>query len=106
MTVTNTVYTLNAYTVDTDTDLVPAAPNFTMASLLVVNTTGSVANVSVTLTDETDTALAVLMPGHSFSAGETKTLDIRSLNAPVDHKIMVQADIAGVNFVASGVVIT
>lgn len=107
MTVSNTLYTLNSYTVNTDTDLVPAAPNFTMASFLVVNNSGGVANVTATITDGAGAALAVLLPAIDLADEEIKTLSINSINVPATtHKIMVQASVAGVSFIASGVVIT
>lgn len=102
---TNTVYTLNTYTVSTDTDLVPATPDFTMVALLITNTAASPASVIVKLTDASGVELARIVPATSIVAGASSSLDLRSLNIPAtSYKLMVQADIAGVHFTASGVV--
>ena len=107
MAVTNTLYTLNTYTVDTPTDLVPAAPNFTMASFLAVNTTAGAITVIANITDAAGTSLATLLSETSIPAHGSTTVSIKSLNIPAtSFKLMVQANVAGVNFIASGVTIT
>lgn len=106
MGIANTLYTLNSYTVDTFTDLVVSNVNFTLASFLAVNTSGSTATVDVAVTDASDTLLATIVSGKDVLADESFSLNIKSLNLPTSYKLRVKANIAGVDFLASGIVIT
>lgn len=107
MAVNNALYILNTYTVDTLTDLVPASVNFTLASLIITNTSASTAVISVNVTDASGTVLAPVLHEVSILANQSKTLELKSLNIPAtSFKLMVEVDITGVNFIASGVTIT
>ena len=63
--------------------------------------------ITVKLTNNTGTELARILPAYTISAGESETLDVKSLNIPAtSYKLMVQADTAGVHFTASGVTVS
>lgn len=107
MAVNNTLYILNTYTIDTLTDIVPAAPNFTMASFYIVNTAVTAATVTVNITDAAGTILAPVVDEINIDASQSKILDLKSLNIPAtSYKLMAEVNVAGVYFIASGITIT
>lgn len=98
-------WTLDSYTNSTWTDLVNEGPA-TITALLFSNTTGGAITVDVRLTDDLDNELAQALAGYSVAANSTYQLEISSLNVTRLQKLQVQADAAGLHFIASGVVLS
>lgn len=94
-------WTLNSYTNDTWTDLV-AEPSV-IAALIIANTGAGDAVVDVRLEDG-GASLAVLVPTATIGSAESYVLDMRSLNVTGTQAVQVRADVAGVEFTASGVI--
>lgn len=94
-------WTLNNYANATWTDLV--AEPATVAAITIVNTGGGDVIVQLRLEDST-VSQAVILPPSTIGASESYTLDVRSINVTGAQKIQVQADVAGAEFLASGVV--
>jgi len=96
-------WTLNTYANAAWSDLV--SEEAILATILIANT--DLVNpvvVGIQIADGTDASLAVIVPGKTLAAGESVTIDIRSINLITGQKLQVQADAAGANFLASGVV--
>lgn len=94
-------WTLNSYTDDTWTDLV--AEPATVAAVIVANSGEEEAEVKIRLEDA-GSSLATVLPPSVVAANESYTLDVRSLNLTGTQKLQIQCDVAGCEFVASGVV--
>lgn len=99
---TPTNWTLNAYTDSAWTDVVTDAG--VVATILLVNTSGSPVNVQMRLTDDTPSELARVIPTTELAAGEAKVLDVRSLSVMINQRIQFFADAAGVHTLVSGAV--
>lgn len=103
MAIVNTVYTVKVTSSNADVSLVPSSPDFIMSSLVVANTNEGAATVMVKLADGNGTELAQVVPGEIIPAGESRTLDLRSLNVPASsYQLMVNTSVTGVHFIASG----
>jgi hypothetical protein len=103
MALSTTVYTLNTYTPATYTELVPSADVFVTASLVLANTAGTDATVTVRLA-QGGTESAIILPPFLIVAGESHTLALRSLNVPDGYTLDISVDIVGVHATASGVI--
>lgn len=95
-------WTLNSYTNDQWTDFV--VEECTIASMVICNTSEDEAHVSMRLADASNNSLATIMSNKPVTANEAITVDIRSLNVIVGQKLQVQANVAGVEITASGVI--
>lgn len=91
-------WTLVSYTNSVWTNLVSEAS--VVATVMVTNPSGVDINCSIRLL----TSGAVLLPTASIKAGESITLEIRSLSIPAGDGIQINASAAGLNFIASGAV--
>lgn len=95
-------WTLNSYTNLTWTNLV--AEQATIATITFANTAGSNVTIQLRLEDGAGTGLASILPSSVIAANESWTLDVRSLNITGSQRLQFQADIAGAEVLASGVV--
>lgn len=103
MSIVNTIYTVKVTSANADISLVPSSPDFIMASLIVANSNNSDATVSAKISDANGTELSKIIVGEVIPAGESKTLDLRSLNVPAtSYQFMVKSTVTGVDFTASG----
>lgn len=104
MALTAANWTLDSYTVATWTDLLTDVS--TVATLVMANTAVSPAEVQIRLTDNTPAKLTTILPAYTLAAGTSEVLDLRSINVEANQRIQIQVDIAGVEFLASGVIIS
>lgn len=93
-------WTLNSYTNATWTDLV--AEPATVAAI-TISAPGGSTSVQLRLEDS-GVSQAVILPPSLIGMNESYTLDVRSLNVTGTQKIQFQADVAGAEVLASGVV--
>lgn len=94
-------WSLSSYTNSTWTDIVGEAA--TVATVVVVNTTGAAVNAQLRLEDAA-AELSRILPTTSIPANTSKVLDVRSLNITGTQALQGWADAAGIHFTASGVV--
>lgn len=91
-------WTLVSYTNSTWTNLVAEAA--VVASVLITNPSASDISCSIRLL----TSGAVLLPTTVIKAGESISLEVRSISIPSGDGIQINATAAGLNFIASGAV--
>ena len=101
MALTTKNWPLNSYTNATWTDLV--AEPATVAAITIVNTGGGDVIVQLRLEDSAVSQAVILTPS-TIGSNESYTLDVRSINVTGTQKIQFQADVAGAEVLASGVV--
>jgi len=94
-------WTVSSYTNSTWTALV--AEPAQLAAITIANT-GALATVEIQLDDGAGVELARVLPASDIDTNESYTLDLRSLNVTGTQRLRVQVSVAGVHFVASGVV--
>ncbi|MEZ8965491.1 hypothetical protein AB6E53_02270 [Vibrio breoganii] len=94
---------LTAYTDDTWEDLLiePA----TVATFTLANTSADTdVTFSVQLTDNLGAKLATILPPLVIPVSSAEVIDVRSINVLVGQHIQVKANVAGAEFLISGVV--
>lgn len=89
-------WTLITYDVDTWTDLVNELS--VISTVLITNPSVGPANVSLRLKSST----AIILPNVELAAGESITLEARSLSIPTGDGLQIFASAIGLNFIASG----
>lgn len=94
-------WSLNSYTAATWTDLV--AEPAVLATVVIGNVSAGDVSVSLRIEDG-GTGLATVLPTATIPYSSSYTLDVRSLNLTGSQKLQVQADVAGAEFFASGVI--
>ena len=94
---------LITYTDDVWTDILTEPA--TIATFTLSNVTAdSDVTVSVQLTDNLGAKLATILPPLVLGASTANVIDVRSINVLVGQHIQVKADVAGAEFLISGVV--
>lgn len=88
-------WSVTSYTNSTDTTLVDEASIIT--TIIAANTSGNTVEFSISLNG------TVIVPPHELEENETKTLYMRSVVIQEGQELTVQADGAGVHFLASGI---
>lgn len=96
-------WTLNTYTNETWTDLVTEPEPAVIATLVLVNSGAAPVAVGVRLSDGVD-GIATIVPAKTLAVGDSYILDMRSINVLGGQSLQVKADVAGAEFLASGVV--
>lgn len=94
-------WAISSYTDDEWTDLVDEPA--TVATVTICNTSASDVTVQMRLEDN-DSSVATILPPQVLAENESQTLDLRSINVTGTQALQVQADTAGAEFLASGVV--
>ncbi len=95
---------LTTYTDATWTPIVIEAEPAIIASMVMANTSAGPVTVGVRLGDGGTNKVCTIVPAKTIAAGESFTLDLRSINVMIGQSIDVQADVVGAEFLASGVV--
>lgn len=102
MALTRKNWTLNSYTNATWTNVVAEAA--VVACITIANTAGTATSVQLQLDNGSGTSLATILPAYSIAAGESYTVDVRSLNVTGSQRLQFQANQAGAEVLASGAV--
>lgn len=94
-------WTLNAYTVATWTDLVPAVPAPTVVKSLSVSVGANPANVSVRIANG-GISRALIVPASACVANTGYGADFPALTLGAGDALQIECDVAGVEFAAFG----
>lgn len=94
---------LTSYTNNVWTPIVSESQLIIVASVVICNTSSSSINVGVRLGDGVD-KLATIIPNKTILAGESFTLDLRSVNVMIGQTIDISANATGGEFLVSGVI--
>lgn len=93
---------INSYNDNEWTDLVKSDSEIT--GIVIANTTAGDLDVQVRIYDRNVAqVLGILLPVTTISAQTAKFLDFGQLAVSGNHRLQVQANAAGINFVATGV---
>ena len=95
-------WALNAYTNNTWTNLVGEPAQ--VATVVISNTSSAAVTVQMKLDNGSGVELMKLLPLANIGVNEVYTFEMRSVNVTGAQKIQVQANGAGIGFLASGVV--
>lgn len=95
-------WTLSSYTINVLTPIV-SEPG-TVATVILCNTGSSVCTCSLALTDTYGTILAYIFHQKAMQVGDSKAIDVRSINLSVNQRLAFISDVNGMNVIASGVV--